>query len=97
MKSIPKSISRKWVLFSKWVMGWLMSMDSKNVRSSELIEFENGVHGVAMNLEESNVGVILLDNVDKVTENMTARRTGRDCLSSHVGEGLLGAGHQYVG
>lgn len=51
-------------------------MDSKNVRSSELIEFENGVHGVAMNLEESNVGVILLDNVDKVTENMTARRTG---------------------
>ena len=36
----------------------------ENVRSSELIEFENGVHGVAMNLEESNVGVILLDNVD---------------------------------
>ena len=45
----------------------------ENVRSSELIEFENGVHGVAMNLEESNVGVILLDNVDKVTENMTER------------------------
>ena len=31
-----------------------------NVRSSELIEFENGVRGVAMNLEESNVGVILI-------------------------------------
>ena len=61
----------------------------ENVRSSELIEFENGVHGVAMNLEESNVGVILLDNVDKVTENMTARRTG-EIASLPVGEGLLG-------
>ena len=61
----------------------------ENVRSSELIEFENGVHGVAMNLEESNVGVILFDNVDKVTENMTARRTG-EIASLPVGEGLLG-------
>ena len=61
----------------------------ENVRSSELIEFGNGVHGVAMNLEESNVGVILLDNVDKVTENMTARRTG-EIASLPVGEGLLG-------
>lgn len=60
-----------------------------NVRSNELIEFENGVHGVAMNLEESNVGVILLDNVDKVTEDMTARRTG-EIASLPVGEGLLG-------
>ncbi len=60
-----------------------------NVRANELIEFENGVHGVAMNLEESNVGVILLDNVDKVTENMTARRTG-EIASLPVGEGLLG-------
>ena len=42
-----------------------------------------------MNLEESNVGVILLDNVDKVTENMTARRTG-EIASLPVGEGLLG-------
>ena len=60
-----------------------------NVRSSELIEFENGVRGVAMNLEESNVGVILLNNVDKVTENMVARRTG-EIASLPVGEGLLG-------
>ncbi len=60
-----------------------------NVRANELIEFENGVHGIAMNLEESNVGVILLDNVDKVTENMTARRTG-EIASLPVGEGLLG-------
>ena len=42
-----------------------------------------------MNLEESNVGVILFDNVDKVTENMTARRTG-EIASLPIGEGLLG-------
>ena len=66
----------------------------ENVRSSELIEFENGVHGVAMNLEESNVGVILLDNVDKVTENMTSY--GRDRFSS-CWRRIARAGHQYVG
>ncbi|MFG6390127.1 MAG: F0F1 ATP synthase subunit alpha, partial [Muribaculum sp.] len=43
----------------------------ENVRANELVEFENGVKGVAMNLEESNVGVILLKNIDRVTENMT--------------------------
>ena len=60
-----------------------------NVQSSELVEFENGVRGVAMKLEESNVGVILLNNVYKVTENMTVRRTG-EIASLPVGEGLLG-------
>ena len=35
-----------------------------NVEANELVEFENGVTGVAMNLEESNVGVILLDKVN---------------------------------
>ncbi len=60
-----------------------------NVRSSELIEFENGVRGVAMNLEESNVGVILMGATNKVKENMTVRRTG-EIASIPVGEGLLG-------
>ena len=60
-----------------------------NVKSSELVEFENGVRGVAMNLEESNVGVILLNDIEKVTENMKVRRTG-DIASIPVGEGLLG-------
>ena len=60
-----------------------------NVCANELVEFENGVKGVALNLEESNVGVILLNNVDKVTENMTVRRTG-EIASIPVGEGLLG-------
>lgn len=60
-----------------------------NVRSSELIEFENGVRGVAMNLEEDNVGVVLLNEGDKVKENYKVRRTGR-IASISVGEGLLG-------
>lgn len=51
------------------------------VGANELVEFENGVRGVALNLEESNVGVILLNQVEKVTENMTVRRTG-GCLHS---------------
>lgn len=61
----------------------------ENVCANELVEFENGVKGVALNLEESNVGVILLNNVSKVTENMTVRRTG-EIASIPVGEGLLG-------
>ncbi len=60
-----------------------------NVCANELVEFENGVKGVALNLEESNVGVILLNNVNKVTENMTVRRTG-EISSIRVGEGLFG-------
>ena len=61
----------------------------ENVEANELVEFENGVTGVAMNLEESNVGVILMDNVDSVTEGMKVRRTG-EIASIPVGEGLLG-------
>ncbi len=57
--------------------------------ANELVEFENGVKGVALNLEESNVGVILLNNVNKVAEGMKVRRTG-EIASIPVGEGLLG-------
>ncbi len=60
-----------------------------NVCANELVEFENGVKGVALNLEESNVGVILLNNVNKVTENMSVRRTGQ-IASINVGDGLFG-------
>ena len=59
-----------------------------NVRANELVEFENGVKGVALNLEESNVGVILLNNVNKVTENMSVKRTG-EIASIHVGDGVF--------
>ena len=60
-----------------------------NVTSGELIEFENGVRGVAMNLEEDHVGVVLLNAADRVRENFTAKRTGH-IASINVGEGLLG-------
>ena len=58
----------------------------ENVRANELVEFENGVKGVALNLEESNVGVVLLNNINSVSENMTVRRTG-EIASIPVGEG----------
>ena len=60
-----------------------------NVCANELVEFENGVKGVALNLEESNVGVILLNNVNKVTENMTVKRAG-EIASITVGDGVFG-------
>lgn len=60
-----------------------------NVCSSELIEFENGVRGVAMNLEEDNVGVVLLNAGDRVKENLSVKRTG-NIASIGVGPGLLG-------
>ena len=60
-----------------------------NVRSNELVEFENGAKGVALNLEESNVGVVLLDKVNSVTEDMSVKRTG-EVASIEVSEGMLG-------
>ena len=60
-----------------------------NVQANELLEFENGVRGVAMNLEEDNVGVILMNAGDRVKENYTVKRTG-SIASVKVGEGLLG-------
>ncbi|MBD5237442.1 MAG: F0F1 ATP synthase subunit alpha [Bacteroidales bacterium] len=61
----------------------------ENVRSNELVEFENGAKGVALNLEESNVGVVILDKVNSVTENMSVKRTG-EIASIPVGDGMLG-------
>ena len=60
-----------------------------NVQANELLGFENGVRGVAMNLEEDNVGVILMNAGDRVKENYTVKRTG-SIASVKVGEGLLG-------
>ncbi|MCX4258363.1 MAG: F0F1 ATP synthase subunit alpha [Muribaculaceae bacterium] len=59
------------------------------VKANELVEFENGVTGVALNLEESNVGVILMNDVDKVTEGMSVKRTG-NIASIKVGDGVFG-------
>ena len=59
-----------------------------NVEANELVQFENGVTGVAMNLEESDVGIILLDEVDSVTENMKVRRTGERSFNIVLVQGL---------
>ena len=61
----------------------------EGVQANELVEFENGVRGIAMNLEESNVGVILMTAEDRVKENFRVKRTG-SIASIKVGEGLLG-------
>jgi F-type H+-transporting ATPase subunit alpha len=60
-----------------------------NVCSNELIEFEGGVRGIVLNLEEDNVGAVLLGNTDKVKEGDTVKRTGR-IASINVSEGMLG-------
>ena len=61
----------------------------RNAESGELLEFENGVMAVAMNLEEDNVGAVLLGPTDQVKEDMTVKRTGR-IASIRVGESMLG-------
>ena len=60
-----------------------------NAEAGELLEFESGVKGVVMNLEQANVGAVLLGPTDEVKEGMTVRRTGR-IASIRVGESMLG-------
>ena len=60
-----------------------------NVQSNELIEFENGVQAIVLNLEEDNVGAVLLGPSGDITEGDIAKRTGR-IISIMAGEGLLG-------
>ncbi|MGO1869412.1 MAG: F0F1 ATP synthase subunit alpha, partial [Sphingobacterium sp.] len=59
------------------------------VQSGELVEFENGLQGIVLNLEEDNVGVVLLGSSDAIKEGDTIRRTNR-IASIQVGEGMLG-------
>src|SRR6202165_3866656 len=60
-----------------------------NVRAGELVEFENGVQGIALNLEEDNVGVVLMGETGKLQEGSKVRRTGQ-IASLKVGEGMVG-------
>ena len=60
-----------------------------NAEAGELLEFESGVKGVVMNLEQDNVGAVLLGPTDEIKEGMTVRRTGR-IASIKVGEKMLG-------
>jgi F-type H+-transporting ATPase subunit alpha len=58
-------------------------------RASELVEFANGVMGIAFNLEEDNVGVIIMGDYEDIQEGDEVRGTGR-VASVPVGDGLLG-------
>jgi len=60
-----------------------------DVSLNEMIEFDGGVTGIALNLEESEVGVVLLGNYASVTQGAECRTTGK-LLSVPVGEALLG-------
>ena len=60
-----------------------------NVRYGELVEFENGVRAIALNLEEDNVGVVLMGETEEIQEGSKVRRTGQ-IASIKVGEGMVG-------
>ncbi len=60
-----------------------------NVQYGELVEFENGVKAIALNLEEDNVGVVLMGTSEEIKEGDTVRRT-KVIASIKVGEGMLG-------
>src|ERR1035437_289586 len=60
-----------------------------NVQSNEMIEFENGMMGIVLNLEEDNVGAVLLGSSSAIKEGDMVKRTKR-IASIQVGEGLLG-------
>src|SRR5580700_2992790 len=60
-----------------------------NVSSGELVEFENGVKAIALNLEEDNVGVVLMGDSGDIKEGAKVRRTDK-IASINVGEGMLG-------
>ena len=61
----------------------------RNAESNELLELENGMKAIVMNLEEDNVGAVLLGPTDQVKEGHVVKRTKR-IASISVGEGLLG-------
>lgn len=60
-----------------------------NVRSGELVEFENGTRAIALNLEEDNVGVVLMGESEGIKEGAKAKRTGK-IASIKVGDGIVG-------
>ena len=60
-----------------------------NVQYGELVEFENGLEGIVLNLEEDNVGVVLLGHSKSIVEGSTVKRTQR-IASINVGEGISG-------
>ena len=60
-----------------------------NVQAGEMVEFENGVRGMALNLETDNVGIVIFGNDREIMEGQTVKRTG-SIVDVPVGKGLLG-------
>jgi F-type H+-transporting ATPase subunit alpha len=60
-----------------------------NAKSGELVAFESGIQAIVLNLEEDNVGAVLMGSSDQIKEGDTVRRTGR-IASIKVGDGLVG-------
>lgn len=60
-----------------------------SAQAGELVEFENGLQGIVLNLEEDNVGIVLLGSSSEIREGSTVKRTGR-IASINVGEGIVG-------
>jgi F-type H+-transporting ATPase subunit alpha len=60
-----------------------------NVQAGEMVEFENGVRGMALNLEIDNVGIVIFGNDREIKEGQTVKRTGA-IVDVPVGKGLLG-------
>src|SRR5580698_1712272 len=60
-----------------------------NASVNELLEFENGSVGLALNLDEETIGAVVLGQVDELDEGQVVRATGQ-ILSVPVGDGLLG-------
>ncbi|HRP52861.1 MAG TPA: F0F1 ATP synthase subunit alpha, partial [Fluviicola sp.] len=61
----------------------------KGVQYGELVEFDGGLQGIALNLEEDNVGVVLLGRSTQVKEGDTVKRMNR-IASVKVGDGMVG-------
>src|SRR6266704_4601765 len=60
-----------------------------SVMTNELLEFEGGTLGLALNLDVRDIGVVILGNADKIEEGQTVKRTG-EILSVPVGDAFLG-------
>jgi len=60
-----------------------------NAQYGELVEFESGLEGIVLNLEEDNVGIVLLGDSKAITEGSTVKRTNK-IASINVGEGIVG-------
>ena len=60
-----------------------------NVQAGEMVEFENGIRGMALNLETDNVGIVIFGSDREIKEGQTVKRTGA-IVDVPVGKGLLG-------